>query len=49
MRGVAFLGGRQAEVRDYPDPVAGPGEVVVKLMAGGLCGSDLHLYRQSGE
>ena len=49
MRGVAFLGGRQAEVRDYPDPIAGPGEVVVKLKAGGLCGSDLHIYRQSVE
>jgi threonine dehydrogenase-like Zn-dependent dehydrogenase len=47
MRGVVFLGGRQAEVRDFPDPMAGPGEVVVQLRAGGLCGSDLHLYRQS--
>lgn len=49
MRGVVFLGGRQAEVHDYPDPMAGPGEVVVQLRAGGLCGSDLHLYRQSVE
>lgn len=47
MRGVIFLGDRQAEVRDYPDPQPGLGEVVVQLKAGGLCGSDLHLYRQT--
>src|SRR5262245_57196219 len=47
MRGVVFLGGRQAEVREFPDPKPGPGEVVVQMKAGGLCGSDLHLYRQS--
>lgn len=49
MRGVVFLGDRRAEMRDFPDPQPGPGEVVVKMMAGGLCGSDLHLYRQTGE
>lgn len=49
MKGVVFLGDRKAEVRDYPDPEPGPGEVVVALKAGGLCGSDLHLYRQSEE
>ena len=47
MRGVVFLGDRRAEVRDYPDPVPGPGEVVVRMRASGLCGSDLHLYRQT--
>lgn len=47
MRGVIFLGDRQAQVRDYPDPQPGPGEVTVQLKAAGLCGSDLHLYRQT--
>lgn len=49
MKGVVFLGDRKAEVRNYPDPEPGPGEVVVALKAGGLCGSDLHLYRQNKE
>ena len=49
MKGVVFLGDRTAEVRTFPDPVAGPGEVVVQLKAAGLCGSDLHGYRQSKE
>lgn len=47
MRGVIFPGDRRAEVRDHPDPQPGPGEVVVRLKAAGLCGSDLHLYRQT--
>lgn len=49
MRGVVLLGNRQVEVREFPKPEAGPGEVVVRLKAAGLCGSDLHLYRQSAE
>ena len=47
MRGVVFLGDRRAEVREFPDPEPGPGEVVVRMKASGLCGSDLHLYRQT--
>lgn len=47
MKGVVFPGERTAEVRDFADPTPGPGEVVVQLKAGGLCGSDLHSYRQS--
>ncbi len=43
MRGVVFLGNRQLEIRDFPDPQPGPGEVVVKMRASGLCGSDLHV------
>ncbi len=49
MKGVVFLGDRKAEVREFPQPQPGPGEVVVQLKAGGLCGSDLHLYRQTAE
>jgi threonine dehydrogenase-like Zn-dependent dehydrogenase len=45
MRGVVFLGGRQVEIRDFPDPQPGPGEAVVKMRASGLCGSDLRPYR----
>ncbi len=45
MRGVTFPGNRQAEIREFPDPHAGPGEAVVKIRAPGLCGTDLHRYR----
>jgi (R,R)-butanediol dehydrogenase / meso-butanediol dehydrogenase / diacetyl reductase len=30
------------EVADVPDPMAGPGEVVIEVEACGLCGSDVH-------
>src|SRR5437899_134890 len=48
MRGVVFLGGRKLELRDFPDPTPGPGEVVVAMKASGMCGSDLHPYRSVG-
>ncbi len=47
MRGVTFLGNSQAEIREFPDPHAGPGEAVVKIRASGLCCTDLHRYRGS--
>ena len=39
------MGNRQAEIRQFPDPHAGPGEAVVKVRSSGLCGTDLHRYR----
>lgn len=44
MKGVVLLGDSECCVKDFPDPVPGPGEVRVKMMATGICGSDLHLY-----
>ena len=34
------------EVRDFPDEPPGPGEVVLRVRASGICGSDLHAYRE---
>jgi threonine dehydrogenase-like Zn-dependent dehydrogenase len=45
MRGVVFLGDRELEIREFPDPTPGPGEVVLEMKASGMCGSDLHVYR----
>ena len=47
MRGVVFLGERQLELREFPDPTPGPGEVILQMKASGMCGSDLHVYRAS--
>ncbi|BDH55775.1 zinc-binding dehydrogenase [Tsukamurella sp. PLM1] len=49
MRGVYFKGNRELEVTDFPDPTPGPGEVVVRIKASGLCGSDLKFYRDPPE
>src|SRR5438132_167889 len=45
MKGVVFVGNRKLELRDFPDPTPGPGEVVLEIKASGLCGSDLKFYR----
>ena len=45
MRGAVFLGNRRLEIRKFPDPTAGPGEVVIRIKASGMCGSDLKFYR----
>jgi len=49
MRGVVFLGDRECCVKDFPDPVPGLGEVLVRMKATGICGSDLHVYRTDKE
>jgi len=40
-----YGGNEVVEVRDVPMPVPGPGEVVIKMRASGMCGSDLKFYR----
>jgi len=34
-----------AELREMPVPVPGPGEVLIRVEAASLCGTDLHIYR----
>lgn len=41
MRGVFLPGDSTAEVREYPIPTPGPGELVIRTGASGICGSDL--------
>jgi len=48
MRGIVFLGNRMLELREFPDPTPGPGEVVIQIKASGMCGSDLKFYRAAG-
>jgi threonine dehydrogenase-like Zn-dependent dehydrogenase len=45
MRGVVFLGNRELKIEEFPDPEPGPGEVLIRSRASGICGSDLHPYR----
>jgi L-iditol 2-dehydrogenase len=35
---------RHLEIADLPNPVPGPGEILVKVTACGICGSDVHGY-----
>ncbi len=49
MKGVVFTGDRNLEIRELGIPEPGSGEVVLKMMASGLCGSDLRRYRMSSD
>ena len=40
---VKVAAGPGLELVDVPDPVAGPGDVVVKVLRTGICGTDLHI------
>jgi len=45
MRGMVFLGDRRATVKEFPVPKPGRGEVLVRIKAAAICGSDLHFFR----
>ena len=44
MRAARFYGKGDIRVDDVPRPKPGPGEVLVGIEWGGICGSDLHEY-----
>ncbi len=44
MKAVRWHARRDVRVEEVPEPAARPGEVVVRVAACGLCGSDLHEY-----
>jgi len=44
---AAVMRNRALMVADIPDPQPGPGEVLVKTLACGICGSDLHALKHA--
>lgn len=47
MQGVVLPGGRQVEFREYAVPEPGHGQVLVKMKASSICGSDIRaIYRE---
>jgi D-arabinose 1-dehydrogenase-like Zn-dependent alcohol dehydrogenase len=43
---ATFTGtGRPFDLRTYPIPEPGPGEVLVRILLANVCGSDLHMWR----
>jgi threonine dehydrogenase-like Zn-dependent dehydrogenase len=47
MQGAIIIGGkRQVKLKEFPVPEPGPGQVLLRMKAAGMCGSDLHnIYR----
>jgi threonine dehydrogenase-like Zn-dependent dehydrogenase len=47
MRGIVLPGGRRVELHEYPVPEPGHGQVLVKMKASSICGSDIRaIYRE---
>jgi L-iditol 2-dehydrogenase len=44
MRAAVFLGPNAMELRDVPRPEAGPGEVLIKVGACAVCGTDIRIH-----
>lgn len=44
MRAAVFHGKNDIRVEEVKQPVPGPGEVVIKVKACGVCGTDMHIY-----
>ena len=45
MRGFTFQGPGRAELTELPDPEPGPGEILLKVEANTVCGTDLRIMR----
>ncbi|MBV9985630.1 L-idonate 5-dehydrogenase [Bradyrhizobium sp.] len=48
MRAVVIHAPRDLRIDSFDDKAPAPGEVRVKIAAGGICGSDLHYYHDGG-
>ena len=48
MQVLRLHGAADVRVHEEPEPVAAPGEELVRITAVGLCGSDLHWYEDGG-
>lgn len=48
MKSIVIHAARDLRVEDRPEEKVGPGEVGLRLAAGGICGSDLHYYNHGG-
>jgi propanol-preferring alcohol dehydrogenase len=49
VRAYRLIGAGQAEILDLPRPEPGPGEVLLRVLAAGVCRTDLALLRGGGD
>ena len=48
MKAAVIHAPRDLRIDEIAHPTTGPGEVMVRIRAGGICGSDLHYYQDGG-
>ncbi len=48
MKAAVIHAPHDLRIDELPSPVLGEGEVMVRIRAGGICGSDLHYYQHGG-
>ncbi len=48
MKAIVAHAAKDLRLEDRDTPTAGPGQVLIKMQAGGICGSDLHYYNHGG-
>ncbi|MEM9630858.1 MAG: L-idonate 5-dehydrogenase [Pseudomonadota bacterium] len=48
MKSIVIHAAKDLRIEDREEDQPGPGEVQIKLSAGGICGSDLHYYNHGG-
>lgn len=48
MKAIVVHAAKDLRLEDRPRPVPGPGQVLIRMQAGGICGSDLHYYQHGG-
>ena len=44
MKALRYLGPKKLEVQELPTPEPAKGEVLIRVLACGICGSDVHGY-----
>ena len=48
MRAIVAHAARDLRIEEWPTPEIGDTQVLVRIAAGGICGSDLHYYNHGG-
>ena len=44
-RAAVLVADRKFEIREFPTPEVDPEGILVSVTGGGVCGSDLHIWR----